>query len=115
MITEVAEFHHRIGGIDESIKELVDPVAPNLLKITGISHNRRPYWSPNRLNHRGFQCRKTRPLHLLRTDPVYSSGHERDRLHRGGNRRLNSVLYTAAIAQNRFNPTPNTQRVPPTP
>ncbi|MGP3966027.1 transposase [Nonomuraea sp. 3N208] len=29
--------------------------------------------------------------------PVYSSDQERHRLHRGGNRRLNSVLYTAAI------------------
>lgn len=31
--------------------------------------------------------------------PVYSSDTERYRLHRGGNRRLNSVLYTAAIVQ----------------
>lgn len=36
--------------------------------------------------------------------PVYSSDNERHRLHRGGNRRLNSVLYTAAIVQTRFNP-----------
>lgn len=36
--------------------------------------------------------------------PVYSSGKERHRLHRGGNRRLNSVLYTAAVVQKRFHP-----------
>ncbi|SEG77263.1 Transposase IS116/IS110/IS902 family protein, partial [Thermomonospora echinospora] len=36
--------------------------------------------------------------------PVYSSDQERHRLHRGGNRRLNSVLYTAAIVQKRFHP-----------
>ncbi|WP_235892539.1 transposase [Mycolicibacterium hodleri] len=36
--------------------------------------------------------------------PVYSSDNERHRLHRGGNRRLNNVLYTAAIVQTRFNP-----------
>ncbi len=36
--------------------------------------------------------------------PVYSSGKERHRLHRGGNRRLNSVLYTAAIVQKRRSP-----------
>ncbi|MFD8708627.1 transposase [Kitasatospora sp. NPDC059648] len=36
--------------------------------------------------------------------PVYSSDKERHRLHRGGNRRLNSVLYTAAIVQQRFHP-----------
>ncbi|WP_328412454.1 IS110 family transposase [Nocardia sp. NBC_00403] len=36
--------------------------------------------------------------------PVYSSDKEHHRLHRGGNRRLNSVLYTAAIVQKRFHP-----------
>ena len=36
--------------------------------------------------------------------PVYSSDKERHRLHRGGNRRLNSVLYTAAIVQKRREP-----------
>ncbi|MFJ2866489.1 transposase [Kitasatospora sp. NPDC087314] len=38
--------------------------------------------------------------------PVYSSDKERHRLHRGGNRRLNSVLYTASIVQQRFHPEP---------
>ncbi|MFJ6676831.1 transposase [Actinosynnema sp. NPDC091369] len=33
--------------------------------------------------------------------PVYSADQERFRLHQGGNRRLNSVLYTAAIVQKR--------------
>ncbi|MGW4094104.1 transposase [Nocardia sp. NPDC004750] len=36
--------------------------------------------------------------------PVYSADEERHRLHGGGNRRLNSVLYTAAIVQKRFHP-----------
>ncbi len=36
--------------------------------------------------------------------PVYSSDKQRHRLHRGGNRRLNSVLYTAAIVQKRWDP-----------
>ncbi|MDR7302781.1 transposase [Haloactinomyces albus] len=36
--------------------------------------------------------------------PVYSSDKQRHRLHRGGNRRLNSVLYTAAIVQKRRHP-----------
>ncbi|MEV4231198.1 IS110 family transposase [Streptomyces bobili] len=35
---------------------------------------------------------------------VYSSDKERYRLHRGGNRRLNSVLYTTSIVQQRFHP-----------
>jgi transposase len=36
--------------------------------------------------------------------PVYSSDKERHRLHRGGNRRLNSVFYTSAIVQKRWDP-----------
>lgn len=36
--------------------------------------------------------------------PVYSADMPRHRLHRGGNRRLNSVLYTAAIVQKRRTP-----------
>ncbi len=36
--------------------------------------------------------------------PVYSADKPRHRLHRGGNRRLNSVLYTAAIVQKRRTP-----------
>lgn len=36
--------------------------------------------------------------------PVYSSDRERHRLHRGGNRRLNSTIYTAAIVQKRWEP-----------
>jgi hypothetical protein len=36
--------------------------------------------------------------------PVYSSDKKRYRLHRGGNRKLNSVLFTAAIVQKRGDP-----------
>ncbi|MFW5417846.1 transposase [Nocardiopsis sp. CNT-189] len=38
----------------------------------------------------------------MRPIPVYSSDRERHRLHRGGNRRLNSVLCTAALVRKRF-------------
>ncbi|MGV9387442.1 transposase [Nonomuraea sp. NPDC003707] len=41
--------------------------------------------------------------HKLRSSDALSD-HKRHRLHRGGNRRLNSVLYTAAIVQKRFHP-----------
>lgn len=105
MITEVADINHRIGDLDETIKDLVDPLAPNLLKITGISHNSAAVL----VTEIGDITRFSSSAKLARYTgcapiPVYSSGHERHRLHRGGNRRLNSVLYTAAIVQKRFNP-----------
>ncbi|WP_051183014.1 IS110 family transposase [Nocardia vinacea] len=38
MIAEVADFNRRVRELDTSIKDLVGPLAPELLKIVGISH-----------------------------------------------------------------------------
>jgi transposase len=105
MITEVADVNARVGDLDTMIKELVGPLAPNLLAITGISHTSAAVL----VAEIGDITRFPSSAKLARYTgcapiPVYSSDHERHRLHRGGNRRLNSVLYTAAIVQNRFNP-----------
>lgn len=105
MISELAEVNHRIHELDAMIKELVSPLAPNLLAITGISHNSAAVL----LAEIGDIKRFSSSAKLARYTgcapiPVYSSNEERHRLHRGGNRRLNSVLYTAAIVQKRFSP-----------
>ncbi|OBS02476.1 transposase, partial [Mycobacterium gordonae] len=105
MINEMIELNNRIGELDATIKELVTPLAPNLLKIVGISHNSAAVL----ITEIGDISRFSTSAKLARYTgcapiPVYSSDHERHRLHRGGNRRLNSVLYTAAIVQNRFHP-----------
>lgn len=103
MTGEIADLNARIHGLDRSIRELVTPLAPALLQITGISHNSAAVL----LAEIGDITRFAGPDKLARYTgcapiPVYSSDHERHRLHRGGNRRLNSVLYTTAIVQQRF-------------
>ena len=94
-----------VGDLDALIKELISPLTPNLLQITGISH----ISAAVLVAEIGDITRFSSSAKLARYTgcapiPVYSSDHERHRLHRGGNRRLNSVIYTAAIVQKRFNP-----------
>lgn len=105
MATEVAELNHRIHHLDTTIRNLVTPLAPTLLQITGISHTSAAVL----IAEIGDITRFTNSAKLARYTgcapiPVYSSDKKRHRLHRGGNRRLNSVLYTAAIVQKRFHP-----------
>jgi transposase len=103
MISELADVNQRIHDLDAMIKELVRPLAPNLLAITGISHNSAAVLLAEisditRFSSSAKLARYTGCAPI----PVYSADNERHRLHRGGNRRLNSVLYTAAIVQKRF-------------
>ncbi|MEU9545430.1 IS110 family transposase [Streptomyces mirabilis] len=105
MITEIDELNKRVRGLEATIRELVAPLAPALLEITGISH----VSAAVLLAEIGDITRFTSSAKLARYTgtapiPVYSSDKERYRLHRGGNRRLNSVLYTTSIVQQRFHP-----------
>ena len=105
MTGEVASLNHRIRDLESTIRGLVSPLAPNLLKITGISH----VSAAVLLAEIGDITRFASSAKLARYTgcapiPVYSSDKERHRLHRGGNRRLNSVLYITAIVQQRFHP-----------
>jgi transposase len=103
MITEIADLNQRVRDLDTAIRELVSPLAPTLLTITGISH----ISAAVLIAEIGDITRFSSSAKLARYTgcapiPVYSADKERHRLHRGGNRRLNSVLYTAAIVQKRF-------------
>ena len=105
MISEIAQLNRRVRELDTTIAELVCPLAPSLLQITGISYNSAAVL----VAEIGDISRFSSSARLARYTgcapiPVYSSDKERHRLHRGGNRRLNSVLYTAAIVQKRRNP-----------
>jgi transposase len=105
MITEIAEINRRVHDLDTTIKQLVTPLAPTLLEITGISHNSAAVL----IAEIGDITRFATSAKLARYTgcapiPVYSTDQERHRLHRGGNRRLNSVLYIAAIVQKRRHP-----------
>jgi transposase len=105
MSAEIADLNRRVRDLDTTIKELTTPLAPSLLEITGISHTSAAVL----IAEIGDITRFASSAKLARYTgcapiPVYSSDKERHRLHRGGNRRLNSVVYTAAIVQKRFHP-----------
>lgn len=105
MITEIADLNRRVHDLDTTIRQLVSPLAPTLLQVTGISHNSAAVL----VTEIGDITRFATSAKLARYTgcapiPVYSADKERHRLHRGGNRRLNSVLYTAAVVQKRFHP-----------
>jgi transposase len=105
MLTELTDLNRRVHDLDATIKQLVTPLAPALLEITGISHNSAAVL----IAEIGDITRFPTSAKLARYAgaapiPIYSADKQRHRLHRGGNRRLNSVLYTAAIVQKRFNP-----------
>jgi transposase len=105
MAEEIAGLNQRVRDLDAAIRDLVTPLAPNLLAITGISHNSAAVL----IAEIGDITRFPTSAKLARYAgcapiPVYSSDKERHRLHRGGNRRLNSVTYTAAIVQKRWLP-----------
>jgi len=105
MLEEITHLNQRVGDLDATIKNLVTPLAPGLLQVTGISHNSAAVL----IAEIGDIGRFPNSAKLARYTgcapiPVYSSDKERHRLHRGGNRRLNSVLYTAAIVQKRWEP-----------
>ena len=105
MIAEIADLNRRAHDLDTTIKDLVSPLARALLEITGISH----ISAAVLISEIGDITRFSSSAKLARYTgcapiPVYSSDKERYRLHRRGNRRLNSVLYTAAIVQKRWHP-----------
>lgn len=39
MVTEIVEINRRVHDLDTAIRQLVTPLAPALLEVTGISHN----------------------------------------------------------------------------
>ena len=105
MTAEIADLNHRVRDLDATIRDLVTPLAPSLLAITGISYTSAAVL----IAEIGDITRFPSSARLARYTgcapiPVYSSDKERHRLHRGGNRRLNSVLCTAAVVQKRWHP-----------
>lgn len=105
MLAEIADINRRVRELDATIRDLVSPLAPTLLQVTGTSHTS----AAMLIAEIGDITRFPTSAKLARYTgcapiPVYSSDKERHRLHRGGNRRLDAVLYTAAIVQRRWDP-----------
>lgn len=99
-LDEVQALLVRIAGMERRLKELVEPIAPNLLAIRGVG----VVWAAVLLSQVGDVSRFTSSAKLARWSgcapiPVFSSGRERHRLHRGGNRQVNRAMHSIALVQ----------------
>ena len=82
MTSEIAELNRRVHELDTTIKQLMTPLAPALLEITGIGHNSAAVL----ITEIGDITRFAASAKLARYTgcapiPAYSAGQERFRLH----------------------------------
>ncbi|WP_393916807.1 IS110 family transposase [Halostreptopolyspora alba] len=102
-LAEAATLSGRITQLETRIRGLVEPLAPHLLAIPGIGHMSAAVLIGEIGDITRFPRAATLAAHTgCAPVPVSSSGRERHRLCRGGNRRLNSVVHIAAVVQRRF-------------
>lgn len=102
-LDEVEALLVRIAGLERDLKALVAPLAPNLLAIPGVG----VVWAAVLLSQVGDVGRFSSSARMARWAgcapiPVFSSGRDRHRLHRGGNRQMNRVLHSIGVVQVRF-------------
>ncbi|MDT0305334.1 IS110 family transposase, partial [Streptomonospora wellingtoniae] len=102
---EAGDLSARIAGLEARIRHLVEPLAGHLLAIPGIG----PVSAAVLLGEIGDITRFPTAAKLAAHTgcapiPVSSSGRDRHRLCRGGNRRLNSVVHIAAVVQRQRHP-----------
>ena len=102
-LDEVHALHVRVAGLERRLKELVEPLAPNLLAIRGVG----VVWAAVLLSQVGDVSRFKTSAKMARWAgcapiPVFSSGRDRHRLHRGGNRQVNRALHSIGVVQVRF-------------
>lgn len=102
-LDEVQALLVRIAGLERKLKELVAPLAPNLLAIPGVG----VVWAAVLLSQVGDVSRFASSARMARWAgcapiPVFSSGRDRHRLHRGGNRQMNRALHSIGVVQVRF-------------
>ncbi|KIH98845.1 transposase [Streptomonospora alba] len=105
LLAEVAELSALIAALERDIARAVEPLAPHLLAIPGIG----PVSAAVLLGEIGDITRFPTAAKLAAHTgcapiPVSSSGRDRHRLCRGGNRRLNCVIHIAAVVQKQRHP-----------
>lgn len=104
-LAEAAALSTRIGELEAGIARLVEPLAPHLLSVPGIGHIAAAVLIGEIGDITRFPSAAKLAAHTgCAPVPVSSSGRDRHRLCRGGNRRLNSVVHIAAVVQRRVHP-----------
>lgn len=102
-LDELQALLGRIAGCERRLKEIVEPLAPHLLAVTGVG----VVWAAVLMSQVGDVSRFSSAAKLARWSgcapvPVFSSGRERYRLSRGGNRQVNRVMHSIALVQVRW-------------
>lgn len=102
-LDEIGVLLGRIAECERWLRELVEPLAPNLLAVPGVG----VVWAAVLVSQVGDVGRFSCSAKLARWSgcapvPVFSSGRERHRLHRGGNRQVNRVMHSIALVQARW-------------
>jgi transposase len=102
-LDEIHTLFVRVAEVERRLKELVEPLAPNLLGIRGVG----VVWAAVLLSQVGDVSRFAASARMARWAgcapiPVFSSGRDRHRLHRGGNRKVNQVLHSIGVVQVRL-------------
>ncbi|MBB5489875.1 IS110 family RNA-guided transposase [Nocardiopsis metallicus] len=106
LLEQLEEIHTlfvRAAEVERRLKELVEPLAPNLLGIRGVG----VVWAAVLLSQVGDVSRFATSARMARWAgsapiPVFSSGRDRHRLHRGGNRQVNRALHSIGVVQVRL-------------
>ncbi|WP_017580656.1 IS110 family RNA-guided transposase [Nocardiopsis valliformis] len=106
LLEQLEEIHTlfvRAAEVERRLKELVEPLAPNLLGIRGVG----VVWAAVLLSQVGDVSRFATSAKMARWAgsapiPVFSSGRDRHRLHRGGNRQVNRALHSIGVVQVRL-------------
>ncbi len=94
-----------IDHLEGRIKELVRPLAPTLLAITGVAELTAAKILAEVADIRRFRSKDAFARHNgTAPQPAWSGNSDRHRLARAGNRQLNAVLHRIAITQGRCHP-----------
>jgi len=101
-IRELRVLIDRIAECERALKERLRPLAPGLLAIPGIG----VVWAAVLISQVADVSRFSSSAKLARWAgcapiPVFSSGRQRHRLHRGGNRQINRAFHSIAMVQAR--------------
>ena len=105
LVDRLAELTRSIKRLQRRIEVLMHELAPSLLSLAGCAGLSAAKLVAETADVSRFRSSAAFAMHNGTAPiPVWSGNHERHRLNRGGNRRLNALLYRMALTQARCHP-----------
>lgn len=103
LLTEIRDLTKSINSIERELKALIEPAAPNLLGVVGISIVGAAGLIGQLGNASRFGSKDAFAMHNGTAPiPVWSANPNCFRLNQGGNRRVNSIIHMASLVQSVF-------------